>query len=144
MNWGHKILFVYIFFVAGILVLVFKSSMQNQDLVTTDYYEKELKFQGQIDETERANALSSQVKYEVRKNEIFISFPGEMKGKNVSAHVLLYCTADKSKDVQRDYTTSDGTIQMPLPAGNKGLHELKVGWTANDVSYYHEQKIFIQ
>ena len=45
MNWGYKILTVYIIFIAGILFLVFKSSNQNQDLVTKDYYEQELKYQ---------------------------------------------------------------------------------------------------
>ena len=64
MNWGYKILTVYIIFIAGILLLVFKSSTQNQDLVTKDYYEQELKYQQVIDATERANALSSEVKFQ--------------------------------------------------------------------------------
>ena len=51
MNWGYKILMVYVIFIAGILLLVFKSSSQNQDLVTEDYYEQELKYQQKIDET---------------------------------------------------------------------------------------------
>lgn len=75
MNWGYKILTVYIIFVAGILFLVFKSSFQKQDLVVHDYYEQELKFQQRIDETERANALSADVKYLIREKEIIISFP---------------------------------------------------------------------
>jgi len=40
MNWGYKILFVYIAFVAGILAMVFGSSSQKVDLVTPDYYAK--------------------------------------------------------------------------------------------------------
>ena len=49
MNWGYKILFVYIAFIAGILLMVFKSSTQKRDLVTADYYAKELKYQERID-----------------------------------------------------------------------------------------------
>lgn len=143
MNWGYKILFVYIFFVAGIIFLVAKSSMQNQDLVTKDYYEQELKYQDKIDQTERANALSSLVKYEVRAHDILISFPQEMKNTELNAHILLYCTADKSKDIEKNINTKDGIIQMALPAGNKGLHELKISWTANNTSYYHEHKLFL-
>jgi len=144
MNWGYKILSVYIVFVLGILFLVYRSSSQNQDLVVQDYYEQELKFQKRIDETERANALSGEVKYEIKEKEITVRFPQEMRGKQLDAHVLLYCTADKSKDIQKDLSSSDALINVPLPAGNKGLHELKISWTANGTSYYWEHKIFIQ
>ena len=43
MSWGTKILIVFILFVGGILFMVIKSSIQKTDLVTTDYYAKELK-----------------------------------------------------------------------------------------------------
>ena len=43
MNWGYKIVLVYIVFITGIVTLVYKSSAQNQDLVVNDYYEQELK-----------------------------------------------------------------------------------------------------
>ena len=59
MNWGYKILLVYAVFIAGILFLVYKASSQKMDLVTPDYYEQELKYQSQINATERANALSA-------------------------------------------------------------------------------------
>lgn len=144
MNWGYKILFVYIIFVAGILVLVFKSSVQNQDLVTPDYYEQELKYQSKIDEMERANKLSAPVKFEIKSNELLISLPAEMKGLDVSAQVLLYCTADKSRDIQMKFTTKDGMISMPLLPSNKGQHELRISWTADKVNYYNQQKLFIQ
>lgn len=143
MNWGYKILTVYIIFVVGILFLVFKSSSQNQDLVTTDYYEQELKYQQKIDETERANALSTEVKYEIGNQEINISFPGEMNGKKLSANVLLYCTADKSKDIEKEMTTENAQLHIALPAANKGLHELRINWTANGTSYYYQHKIMI-
>ena len=61
MNWGYKILMVYILFVAGIMVMVFMSSTQNTDLVTTDYYEKELVYQQKIDQISRTSALSAKV-----------------------------------------------------------------------------------
>jgi hypothetical protein len=59
MNWGYKILFVYLAFVAGILLMVFKSSIQKRDLVTPDYYAKELKYQQRIDAVKKTQALSA-------------------------------------------------------------------------------------
>ncbi len=144
MNWGKKILLVYIVFVAGILFLVYKSSVQNQDLVTPDYYEQELKYQEKIDETERANALSTEIKFKVSDRNIHIDFPEEMKGIPLNAEVLLYCIADKSKDINKRLATEIGIISFDVPAENKGMHELKISWVANGISYYNQQKIFIQ
>jgi hypothetical protein len=61
MNWGYKILFVYAIFITGILFMVFKSATQKMDLVTPDYYAKELKYQEKIDESNRVNALSEEL-----------------------------------------------------------------------------------
>ena len=143
MNWGYKILAVYLIFIAGILFLVVKSSSQNQDLVTPDYYEQELKYQQKIDETERANSLSADVKYEIINHEIIIHFPEEMKAENLKATVLLYCTADKSKDLVKSMVTENGILSIALPEANKGLHELKITWVVKDLSYYYQHKIMI-
>ena len=72
MNWGYKILAVYLVFVAGIVVMVYKSSTQKIDLVTTDYYAKELKYQERIDAVKRTTALSGKVRYEVKENTILL------------------------------------------------------------------------
>ena len=44
-NWGWRIVILYSGFVLLILFLVYKTTTVNDDLVTTDYYAKELKFQ---------------------------------------------------------------------------------------------------
>jgi hypothetical protein len=49
MSWGKGIILVFVVFVLGIGVLVYRSMTKNIDLVTTNYYEKELKYQEQID-----------------------------------------------------------------------------------------------
>ncbi len=110
MNWGYKILFVYLVFIAGILVLVYKSSSEKVDLVTKNYYEQELKYEQKIDEAERAQSLSSPIKYEVNKNEISIYFPVEVKDKKITAQTLLYHAADDSRDsVYTLETTSENS-----------------------------------
>ena len=75
MNWGHKILIVYAVFVGGMLFLAFKSSKQNVDLVTEDYYAKELQYQQKIDELKRTASLSAPVNFEVVNHALTIRFP---------------------------------------------------------------------
>ena len=144
MNWGYKILFVYLFFIAGIIFLVYKSSSQKVDLVTENYYQQELKYEQKIDEAERAQSLSSPLRYEVNKNEIVIFFPDEMKDKKITAQTLLYHPADERKDSVYTLETNSGKLTMVLPQTDKGLYELKMDWKVDTTKYYSEHKVIIE
>lgn len=144
MNWGYKIIFVYAIFVGGIVFMVVKSSSQNVDLVRPDYYEAELKYQETIDATQRANALSTKLKLTIKDDTLKIVFPQEMKSTVAIANIWLYCIADVKKDVNKVFSVVDANLNMPLPAFNKGLHDVKISWEWNGKTYFTEQKIFIQ
>ncbi len=143
MNWGYRILVVYIIFVAGILFLVFKSSSQKMDLVTTDYYGKELKFQQQIDETKRADALSENIRYEIKSDQILIKFPKDFSGKKITGTAELYCPADENKDVNQIISLQDTLLKMPITPANRGLNELHIFWKVDGITYYFEKRIII-
>jgi nitrogen fixation protein FixH len=144
MNWGYKIMLVYALFIAGIMVLVFKSSSQKEDLVTQNYYEQELVYQQKIDQSKRAAALSTGIKYELGKGSMGITFPAEMKGKELKVSVLLYCPSDAGKDQQKSFNTREGFISMPIPETASGMYELKIDWEADQATYYAEHKFFVQ
>lgn len=144
MNWGYKIMVVYIIFVAGILFLVFKSSSQKVDLVTDHYYEQELKFQQKIDEAVRAQSLSSPLKYDLNNNVLTIFFPDEMKGVKLNANALLYYAADEKKDKTYSIATDNAQLAINIPISDKGQYELKMDWVADSLKYYSEYKFFIK
>ncbi|MEO6406061.1 MAG: FixH family protein [Ferruginibacter sp.] len=144
MNWGKKIVFVYVLFVAGIIFMVFKASTQNIDLVSTDYYEQELKYQQRINESNAASNLSQPVKCEVKGNELKIVFPAEMQNQQIDATIWLYYPADKTKDMHKEVSTSEGKLLIPITNKNKGLYEMKLSWISKGKKYYSQQKLFIQ
>ena len=143
MSWGYKILVVYAIFIAGIMFLVFKSSSQKMDLVTSDYYGKELKYQQKIDETNRMSALSQPVTYKINENILAIQFPKDFSGKKLTGEAVLYCPSDENKDVTQSFSVQDSIVTISISSNNKGLHELHLTWVADGVSYYFETKIFI-
>lgn len=143
MNWGYKILFVYIAFVLGTLFLVFRASGEKDDLVTPDYYAQELKYQQRIDETNRTDSLSAALQYEFSNGKLVINFPKDFLGKHISGNVLLYCPADEDKDVKKDFVVQDAAITVVVPRGYKGAYELHIKWRVDGLDYYYEKKIFI-
>jgi hypothetical protein len=141
MNWGYKILIVYAVFVSGIMFLVFKSSSQKMDLVTTDYYAKELKYQQKIDETKRANALSAPITCEIKNDELIIIFPKDFSGKNITGEAVLYCPSDEGKDAGQKFNVQDEPLVVPVSSLKKNAYELHLSWQADGWNYYFEKKI---
>ena len=141
-SWGHKIAFVYIVFVLGIAFLVYKASSQKFDFVTKDYYGEELKYQQVIDEAANANKLSAPVKVDKNKGSLTVHFPNEMKGKKKLVDFYLYYPADAKKDFRLSLDVNDDQFTQALPQPISGQYELKLTWSAGNVKYYNEQKIF--
>jgi hypothetical protein len=144
MNWGYKILVGYGIFVAGMMFLVFKSANQTTDLVTSDYYAKELKYQDRIEQSKRTGNLSASVVCKMVNNELEITFPNDFLGKVIGGDVLLYCPSDSKKDIAQPFNLKDSNVyKMTIPAIYKGLHEIQINWVVDGKSYYYEEKIFI-
>lgn len=143
MNWGYKILIVYLSFAAGIAAMVIKSSSQKIDLVTEDYYAKELKYQDNIDANKRTAALSARVKYEVRKGELVISLPNEFASKETTGTLVMYCPSDDSKDIRKAFTINSSTITMALPSAAKGAYQIQLSWVTDGNAYYFEENLFL-
>ncbi len=143
MNWGYKILFVYLIFIVGMLYLVVKSSSQKMDLVTSDYYAKELKYQDKIDEISRTNALSEPVKYEIGFNKLLVFFPKDFAGKKISGTAEIYFPADEKKDSRLNFNMQDSIQSISIPTINRGFHELHLSWKVEGINYYYEKKIIL-
>ena len=144
MSWGTKILIVFILFVGGILFMVIKSSIQKTDLVTTDYYAKELKYQDKIDEMKRVSALSAPVKYQLKDNKVIIDFPKDFNGKKLTGEALLYCPSDENRDIRQTFSILDEPLKMKVPVTKSGLYQLQLSWQDGKTSYYFENKIFLK
>ena len=79
-SWGTGIWAVYGLFVLMILGLVGMSIVQKIDLVSDDYYEQEIRYQGKIDKINNAKQLTTPLKWEVAETGITLHYPADMKG----------------------------------------------------------------
>ena len=143
MNWGHKIIAVYVVFVAGMLFLAYKSSTQNIELVTEDYYAKELVFQKKIDESKRAASLSEPVEIKLTDHALTINFPKDFATKKITGEASLYCPSDEKKDMHQQFVVTDSNVSISVPDNYHGLNYVKIEWVVDGVNYYYEKKIII-
>jgi hypothetical protein len=120
--------------------------LQKADLVSKDYYEQELRFQGQIDRAERTRREASQaaVAYDAADQHITVSLPpGQARGK-LSGNIELYRPSAAGLDRAVKLEPDANGVQR-LDASNlaPGLWKVRVSWTVEKQDYYLEQKVVL-
>ena len=141
MNWGYKIAIFYTAFAVFILALVVKSMNQKYDLVTDDYYDKELKFQGQIDKQNLVNTEGKQVTWKHEGNSLQLIFPAT---ENVTGEIKLIRPSDAAMDINMAVKPdSTGNQQIDISKTNKGKYLLQIDWNENGKEYFQESVIVL-
>ncbi|MEZ2441665.1 FixH family protein [Chitinophaga sp. RCC_12] len=144
MNWGHKIIIVFVVFAAGILTLVTKSMRTRIDMVTPDYYGEELKYQQVIDGKENAGRLSAPVTISQEDTGVMISLPSELRNKALNGKVTFYRPSDSGKDVLMPLQPDQSGRQLvSRQLFVRGPYKVKIAWTMNNQPYYQEQLVNI-
>ena len=127
-----------------IAFLIFKSSSQNIDLVSPDYYAQELKFQDKIDGQNNMNSLTEQIVCSVDDNNLMIQFPKALNNSETTGEVLIYRPSDASLDVKTAFKPDTSGLQKIETASFKrGSYKIQVSCAAAGKNYFFEQDIFI-
>ena len=144
MNWGTRILLVFLLFATGIFYLVYRSMHVNYELVSKEYYKDEIRYQDVIDASKRASALSKQIAITQSAGVIAVQLPDEMKNEKVIGTMWFYCAADETKDrhisLQLDQYGAQQISRQNFVPGN---YLVKVDWTSNNTRYYAEEPLTI-
>ncbi|GAA0550366.1 FixH family protein [Chitinophaga japonensis] len=144
MNWGYKIIIVFILFAAGMLTLVIKSMRTRIDMVTPDYYAAELRYQEVIDGRENAARLSAPVKVTQAGNRVELLFPGELHGRSLEGRVLFYRPADAGKDLSVPLQMDEqGRLVMDRARFIAGRYQVKLQWEMDGRPYFQESELII-
>jgi len=128
MNWGKSIFLVYVLFVAGMIYLVYGAVNTKFDLVEDNYYQKELEFQTDINESNNANknGITAEV---VKLDGITKLKLNRTIGTGFSGNILFYNASDKSKDFKFDLPLQDNPVwSLPVEKLKKGHYLIKVRW----------------
>lgn len=144
MNWGHKIIIVFVLFAAGILTLVTKSMRTRIDMVTPDYYAEELKYQQVIDGRREALNLSAPVSINQSDESIGLLFPSEMHGVSLKGNVLFYRASDSRQDITVPLQPDEsGLLLVNKNRFSKGNYRVQLQWEARGKTYYQESFVTV-
>ncbi len=144
MNWGNKLILVFIVFAVMMTVLVYKSVNTRYDLVSKDYYKDELRYQDKIDGMDNAAKVSDVVVTQDTDN-VIVNFPKETKNSKTEGEAWFYCATDDLKDkkipIQID-TTGKQIFSKKLLA--KTNYILKLSWKVDTLNYFAEKRVIVK
>lgn len=142
MNWGHKITLSFIAFAAFIIYMVVGAFNRDIDLVTDDYYAKEIAYESKMRQKANYNQLVVKPEVVAHKDEVIIDF----KELNVeSGEIHFYHPSreifDQNLDLNLDH---EGKQKIDRKLLTAGLYRANLTWQAGGREYFHQQTIFIQ
>ena len=143
MGWGKKITFVYLGFVVLIITMVVVSMRQKVDLVSADYYAKELSYQSDINKMANAKALKTPLKFSLVNNTVELIFPEEHSAKTIEANVFVYKPSDNKSDKTIKFTSTEGRYIFSTEDFAKGMYKIKVDWKVENIEYQAESVVVL-
>ena len=144
-NWGFGIVVSFVLFALGTFVMVYISVSTNVDLVTDDYYEKELKYQQHIELVKSTSALEQNIGLDITASNIVLKFPNLASTGSYSGTVFFFRPSDKRGDFQKSVSLDSTYSQIfPIEKMKQGLWRAKIFWTVDKKEYYSELPIIIQ
>ena len=139
MNWGYKIAIGFTVFCLATIGVTVYFMMQKVDVVTDNYYEKELKYQDQIDKVTRTRALKESVDITNTGKELIIKFPNVPDKNKSKDFISLYRHSDKAKDIKIPVITDTTRTQIvSIERIDKGFWKVQINWTSGGTEYYYE------
>ena len=143
MNWGHKLTIVFVAFALLIGTMVYKCTQQKLDLVSSDYYNEELKYQDKIDGMQNAKQLAP-VQLVQTGDEVSLQLPKELDGHSLTGQVWLYCAANAAYDYKAPLQVNEeGVMLIDKKKLADANYTAKITWEAGDTKYYNEQPLTI-
>jgi nitrogen fixation protein FixH len=141
--WTFGIVTWLLIFGSAMAAWVVYAVRQNHDLVRTDYYDHEIRFQHQIDASSRAAAFKGRVSvaYDFAQQAVTVTLPVQPAP---GGKVHFYRPSDAKLDRELPLElNADGTQRIDARGFQSGLWKVRLNWTSDSQAYYFDQSIVV-
>ncbi|HMR85450.1 MAG TPA: FixH family protein [Niabella sp.] len=141
MSWGYRVIIILVVFVAGIVSMVYISMRQTNEVIDANYYEQEMKYQSVIDAKNNLHTLADTVAIQTAEGYVQIHFPEAATTRLDSGNIQFMRLSDSKSDKHIQMKEESGSLyKIPAASFAKGLYKVRINWSNDGTSYYHEQE----
>lgn len=144
--WAVGISAVIVVFLVATITLVIIVSQQDYDLVTSNYYEKDLRYQQRIDAQMRTNALAEKPRLELDRaaRVCNLVFPERADYAAITGELTMYRISDAAHDLQQPIELNgEGRQYVSVSGLQSGQWIFKLRWEEAGLEYYLEERMYL-
>lgn len=141
MNWGKGITIALITFMVFILILAIKLMSTNVDLVTPDYYEREINYSQEMEAVQNAENLNEKITLNSIENYFAVKIPENLKAQNIEVKWI------RNNDEKLDKTykiVQTNTFLINKKELVKGHYDIEIYYTVRGEKYLQKEKIYVK
>ncbi|KAA3437129.1 FixH family protein [Rufibacter hautae] len=145
--WPKLIIAAFVFFALFIGNMVRQAMKSDVNLVSQDYYQKELAFQQHMEQVKATQALDSQVllTHVQAAEQLSIVFPAGVKTAQVDGQILFFRPSDAKQDITLALNLNeDGQQHIRTATLAKGLWRVQLNWKQAGKAYYLQKDFTIE
>lgn len=144
--WPLAITTWFVLFAAALVAWIAFATRQRMDLVRSDYYEEEVRFQRQLDRLNSTAAIRGEVAihYDATKHELTLLLPAAHLASRPAGQIHFYRPSNASLDFDVPLAVDAAGLQrIGTEALRGGLWKVRVQWTAAEKDCFFEQAIVV-
>lgn len=145
LNWGHKLAISMTVFIGFIVTLGIIMSTNNDSIEETNYYEKGLHYDNQIEKEKNTKSLveKPRIYFDNKSVALVITKPSNLK--ITATEMLLYKPNAKLSDVLVDVggLVENEEVKIEMVNLAKGKWIAKFNWSDEERNFYMEQEFII-
>ena len=143
-NWGTGIVLAFVAFISFIMyfvVLANSDPRADHDMVTEEYYRKELVYQKELDASRNLEAFGGEVAVAKTSGGLSLRFPAAMDPARVSGTISLYRPSNKQLDFDMPIQISDTVLLIPGSRLLDGRWDIRLEWTYDGKPYLYRGRV---
>lgn len=144
-NWGTGIVIgmaAFMIFILQYVIRVQIDEKYDNELVTDQYYQKEVEINANRLKQENANKLDN-LRIETTENGIVIYFPNEFKPNEIKGTISLYRPSNQSFDQTIPLELSSNHLLIPNSKLVGGRWDISIDFTYQSTSYLKQQTLVL-
>lgn len=144
--WAVGITAVIVIFLIATITVAVVVSQQDFDLVTQNYYEKDLGYQKEIDTRKRTAALAEKPALALDRaaKTLAIAFPSRADYRRIQGGIILYRISDAARDLRHPLALDTaGRQSISVRGMQSGQWIAKLRWTEEGSEYYLEERVYL-
>ncbi len=143
-NWGTGIVIGMALFISFIMYLVINMLTDKKfdhDLVTEEYYQKELHYQEEIDAETNAFALDENISDRRVKDGWIVEFPENLELSKISGNLNFYRPSDAKLDFNIPLELTSHEIFIADKKLVEGRWNINIHWEYEEIPYLYKNEI---